>query len=343
MSSEAPSWAQMLGRMAAFGVRTARGVTRYREPRGGDDEGRVDEGGCRFWYAAPNSWRVEDQDGVLHVQDSEWTYLRDHDGRMQRMHRPGLGWATFGGHPATLFGADHDRVERFTRADDFSVPMGPAVPVEVAGRPCWEFTLAPPENTPRKPHPLRIAVDDATGTVLRLEVPELQAYVTVTEFEPDVDLYPALFTWDGPVATDHEDELAAMRQGHEWLEQQDLPVPRWWPAGAGDRPRQECQPGSPTAPARVIRTPAHSASTWRSPGTRLSPDGPSVVNHRGTGRTSQAGGTRTSGRTADGSGAWPLTSHSRKTSWLRWWAQSRPNRPEAPHENLTGPARFAAN
>jgi hypothetical protein len=238
MSSEAPSWAQMLGRMAAFGVRTARGVTRYREPRGGDDEGRVDEGGCRFWYAAPNSWRVEDQDGVLHVQDSEWTYLRDHDGRMQRMHRPGLGWATFGGHPATLFGADHDRVERFTRADDFSVPMGPAVPVEVAGRPCWEFTLAPPENTPRKPHPLRIAVDDATGTVLRLEVPELQAYVTVTEFEPDVDLYPALFTWDGPVATDHEDELAAMRQGHEWLEQQDLPVPRWWPAGVAYSTRQ---------------------------------------------------------------------------------------------------------
>jgi hypothetical protein len=229
MSQEAPSWAQTFGRMAAFGVRTATGAIRYRDPRHVDDDGRVEEGGCRFWFAAPNSWRVEDQDGVRHVQNSQWTHLRYHDGRMQRMPTPTTSWSTFG-HPATLFGTPRDRVERFTRADDFSVPMGPAVPVEVAGRLCWEFTLAPPA---RKPHPLRIAVDDATGTVLRLQVPEAEGYVMVTEFHPDVELDPALFSWDGPVATDHEDELAAMRQGHEWLEQQDLPVPRWWPAGVG--------------------------------------------------------------------------------------------------------------
>jgi hypothetical protein len=29
-----------------------------------------------------------------------------------------------------------------------------------------------------------------------------------------------------------------MRQGHEWLEEQDLPVPRWWPAGVGYSTRQ---------------------------------------------------------------------------------------------------------
>jgi len=233
ITQEAPTWAQTLGRMAAFGVRTATGVTRYRDPRHVDDDGRVEEGGCRFWYAAPNSWRVEDQDGVCHVQDSEWTYLRDHAGRMQRMPGRTLGLATSNGHPATLFGTVEDRVERFTRADDFSVPMGPPVAVEVAGRRCWEFTLAPPPNHPRKPHPLRIAVDDATGTVLRLEVPELQGYVVITEFQVDVDLDPALFSWDGPVATDHEDELAAMRDSDEWLREQELPVPRWWPAGVG--------------------------------------------------------------------------------------------------------------
>jgi hypothetical protein len=234
MSQEAPTWAQTLGRMAAFGVRTATGAIRYRDSRHVDDDGQGEEGGCRFWFAAPDSWRVEDQDGVRHVQDLDWTYLRDHDGRMQRMQTPTMAWSTFG-HPATLIGSPHDRVERFTRADDFSVPMGPPVSVEVAGRPCWEFTLAPPA---RKPHPLRIAVDDATGTVLRLEVTELDGYVTVTEFHPDVQLDPALFTWDGEVATDHEDELAAMQQINEWLEQQALPVPRWWPAGMGYSTRQ---------------------------------------------------------------------------------------------------------
>ena len=103
MSGRAPSWAQTLARIAAFAVRTAAGVTRYRGPRH-VDEAQVAEASCRLWYAAPNSWRVEDQDGAYHVQDSEWTFLRDHAGRMQRLHSPSLGWASFGGHPTTRFG-----------------------------------------------------------------------------------------------------------------------------------------------------------------------------------------------------------------------------------------------
>lgn len=233
MDREPPSWAQALGRIAAFGVRTAVGVVEYRQPVDADEYGQDEEGSCRFWYAAPRSWRVEDQAGVRHVQDSEWAYLRRPGGGMLRLHRPTMGFADFGGHPATLLGNDDDRVERFTRGDDFSVPQGPPVPVEVADRPCWEIRLAAsPENT-SKPHLLRVAVDDATGAVLRMQVPELGAHVTAVEFHPDVELEPALFTWDGPVEEDHEDELAALRRSEEWLAEQQLPVPRWWPDGVG--------------------------------------------------------------------------------------------------------------
>jgi hypothetical protein len=113
---------------------------------------------------------VEDEGGVRHVQNDEWTYVRDGAGRMQRQPTSSIFWSFGGGHPAVLLGNAQQRHERFSDTDDFCVPIGAASAVEVAGRLAWEFALRPP---PRKPHPLRVAIDDETGAVLRMAIPEL--------------------------------------------------------------------------------------------------------------------------------------------------------------------------
>lgn len=55
---------------------------------------------------------------------------------MQRLPLAPTSWHFDTGHPWTLFGQPDERLRRFTDPDDFSVPMGPGVPVEVAGRRC---------------------------------------------------------------------------------------------------------------------------------------------------------------------------------------------------------------
>lgn len=232
MSVESPSWAQMLGRLAAIGFRNARGIVRYDIPTG---NGSAEQGSCEFWFAAPNRWRVEDDAGVLHVQGGEWLYVRDRDGRMQRLPLATTSWHFDTNHPWTLVGRPDERLRRFTDPNDFSIPMGPGVPVEVAGRRCWEFTLTPP---PRKPHPLRLALDDLTGTVLRMAVPELGSIVVAERIETDVEVADDMFFWTEPYATTWLDERTHWRRTREWLEQQQLPVPRWWPTGVAYSPMQ---------------------------------------------------------------------------------------------------------
>ncbi|HSF26958.1 MAG TPA: hypothetical protein VLC50_05510 [Actinomycetes bacterium] len=238
MGAETPSWSQMLGRMAGFGARTATGALRFRDPgipADADAPERAEprEGTCRFWYAAPDRWRVEDERGVWHVQDDHWINLRDDQGRMQRLPREGTIWGFALGHPQYLFGSSNDRLERFTRDNDFSLPMGPATAVTVAGRSAWEFVLAPP---PHKPHPLRVAFDDATGVVVRMAVPELSFLIEITELAVNLELDAQTFTWTGPVATDQYDDIVGQARAREWLEQQRVPVPRWWPDGLGYSP-----------------------------------------------------------------------------------------------------------
>jgi hypothetical protein len=218
--------------MAAMGFATARGVIRYREPRDDDDSGTGGhvESTSRFWFRAPDSWRVEDERGVVHVQDATWFFLRDAEGRLQRMPRAMTSWHFGDGHPTELLGTAEDRGRRFTDADDFSVPLHPGVAVLVAGRRAWEYVLAPPA---RKPYPLRVTVDDETGAVLRMAVPEADSVVEMTEFEPDVPVEDALFTWDGPAATDWMAEREDDARAQKWLRDRRLPVPRWWPAGVG--------------------------------------------------------------------------------------------------------------
>lgn len=224
MASTPLTWAQAMGRMAAVGYRTARGSVRYRLP---DRDGRP-TGTYRFWHAPPGRWRVEDESGLVNVQDGRQRVVRDDAGTMQRLDQQGSSYSFGIGHPASLLGDESDRVERFCRADDFSVPIGDGIPVTVAGRPCWEFALAPP---PRKSHPLRVTVDDATGAVLRLAVPEAGMVVEAERFEVDVEIPAETFAWDGPADATWADERRRGVAAQEWLGRQLLPVPRYWPRG----------------------------------------------------------------------------------------------------------------
>ncbi|GGC08073.1 hypothetical protein [Cellulomonas carbonis] len=224
MSDGAPPWNHVVGRMAAVGCRTARGELRYREPGGGPDDDAT-EGTTRFWHAAPHLWRIEDDDGVRYVRGPDGTFVRSGGRAMQRLSPNAIVHLGGPGDPTLLLTGT---VERFTDRDDFSVPLGLGAEVRVAGRRAWEYVLAPP---PHKPHPLRVAVDDETGTVLRLAVPEAGVLVEMTAFEPDVEVPDGTFGWDGLVRTDLAAEIAADDERRRALSEMHVPVPRWWPDG----------------------------------------------------------------------------------------------------------------
>ncbi|WP_155855356.1 hypothetical protein [Actinotalea ferrariae] len=234
-SGATPSWAQLVGRMAAAqGCGSARGEMRYRDPDL-HDRREARTGTVRFWYATPNRWRLEDDAGVRLVQGPEHSYHRDEKGRLQRR-SPEVLYGYDLTHPARLFDAT-DIVTGVGGFDGF-VPAGAPVPVEAIGRAAWEVRLEPP---PHKAHGATIVVDDATGVVLRLAAEGVGALAEMTSFEPGVDVDPARFEWDGPYATDVEDELTRMRARNAWLQSQRFPVPRWWPTG----PRVHAHDGDP--------------------------------------------------------------------------------------------------
>lgn len=224
MGSRSLSWAEAYGRMQAVGFQSVTGRLLYRIPQGK----KVDEGETRFWHVVPDRWRVEDEQGVWHLHDGRRLLVRSGD-QMQEM--PANAAIYYGeGHPQELLGTRHEMGGRFSDTDDFSIPLGPGEQVEVAGRRAWEFRLAPPK---RKPHPLAISIDDVTGAVLRMAIPEAGYLIEMAEFIPEADIADETFDWQGPISTDHlrqrEEELAKRR----WLEEQRFPSPRWWPAGFG--------------------------------------------------------------------------------------------------------------
>jgi hypothetical protein len=221
MIDEEPSWPEALGRLQAAGFRTAAGTIRHTLPGG-------EPGELRFWHEVPDRWRVEDEQGVRHLADGRRELVRTGDGMEDfslAAMRHGLP------HPQGLFGVRAGRgTVEFDWLRDFPVPDGPGVAVEVAGRRAWEFTLPAAEaKRARKPYPLRVAVDEATGTVLRLAIPEAGYVVELTEFT--VDGAPPSFAWDGPVSTRHADERAAAERVRHWLAEAALPMPHWWPHG----------------------------------------------------------------------------------------------------------------
>jgi hypothetical protein len=110
--------------------------------------------------------------------------------------------------------------------NDFTSLTGPIQAIEFLDRPAWEFELAPPSH---KPFPLQVIIDAETGLVLREGNRDFDSVTEWTEFEIDVDLPEALFTWDG--LTQSLDEAGADRRAeHErdmaarlaWLEERGL-------------------------------------------------------------------------------------------------------------------------
>jgi hypothetical protein len=209
--------------MQAVGFHTATGVINCRVP----EEASV----LRFWHQVPDRWRVEDDQGVWQIADGQRQLVRN-DGGMEDVSRMFL---TFGQrHPSTLLGVRRDRGVDFDWLRDFATPTGPGSPVTVAGRPAWEFALeSVSTKRERKPYPLRVAVDEATGTVLRMAMPEVDYVIELVEFTPDTELPEDVFSWDGPVSTRREDERAEHERARRWLDEAALPMPRWWPRGFG--------------------------------------------------------------------------------------------------------------
>ncbi|MFI5585948.1 hypothetical protein ACIA5G_13000 [Amycolatopsis sp. NPDC051758] len=222
MTEGVPTWPEVFGRLQAAGFRTVTGVIRYRVP--GDGEGEL-----RFWHEVPGRWRVEDEHGVRHVTDGRRELVR-RDGRLEDLSHTGFHHGL--PHPQSLFGLRLGGRVEFDWLRDFPAPERPGEPAEVGGRQAWEFALPAVEHKrARKPYPLRVAVDQATGAVLRLAVPEGDYFVELTEFTVDGELPPDVFTWAGPVSTRLADERAEAERVGRWLAGAELPMPRWWPRG----------------------------------------------------------------------------------------------------------------
>ncbi len=123
--------------------------------------------------------------------------------------RVSLGWA----------GAEFVRRLPASRweGDDFTRVSGPITAVEFLGRPAWLFELAPP---PRKPYPMQLTVDAATGVVLRQANRDFGSYHEWVSLEIGADLPAELFVWTGKSQpprdhdAEHEADLAGRRA---WL------------------------------------------------------------------------------------------------------------------------------
>ncbi len=213
----------MLGRVAAVAFETAAGTVSWRDP----DEEQSRDGTVDFWFEQPENYRCEDTDGLVFLSNESETLVRDPEGLIQRP--PAGTIASFDWHPKELLGRP-DVARSFTERDDFSRPTGPATLDTVAGRRCWRFVLEPP---PHKPAELEVAVDDQTGTILELRSRGVDAWTTLTRFEPNVQLAPELFQYDGAVAQDWVRESEDRDRLHQWEQRRSWPVPRYWP----DSPR----------------------------------------------------------------------------------------------------------
>ncbi|MFE3544870.1 hypothetical protein ACFXK0_18070 [Nocardia sp. NPDC059177] len=106
--------------------------------------------------------------------------------------------------------------------DDFTTPTGPVGVTTFLGRPAWTVELAPP---PRKPYPIQLVVDRATGIVLQQRSDSAGTVLDEwSELTVGAELDDALFGWAGPVRTraDEQQRLRARREAEaeaqrEWF------------------------------------------------------------------------------------------------------------------------------
>lgn len=236
-ATRVPTVAQLAARMAdAHSCGTARGELRYRVVEK-DAAGRADDGearSVRFWFAAPRWWRLEDDDGVRRLQGPAHSYYRDQHGRLQRR-GPDVQYGHGLSDPARYF----DAADLLTGAGATHglVPRGEPRPVEVDGRSGWEVLLEPAPDAAGAREVLTLVVDDDTGVLLRYAVAGHGVLGEITRLETGGAIDPTTFVWDGPYATDLEEELARREATHRWLDSRQFPVPRWWPTGPASHAR----------------------------------------------------------------------------------------------------------
>lgn len=236
-STRVPTVGELAVRMAAArACGTARGELRYRvvEPDAAPGSADGETRSVRFWFAAPRGWRLEDDDGVRRLQGPEHSYHRDQQGRLQRR-GPDVQYGHGVGDPARYF----DAADLLTGAGATHgfVPHGVPRAVELHGRSAWEVRLEPPPDAQRTRSALTLVVDDDTGVLLRYAVAGHGVLGEITDLETGVAIDPTTFVWDGPYATDLEEELARREATHRWLDAQRFPVPRWWPTGPASHAR----------------------------------------------------------------------------------------------------------
>lgn len=133
--------------------------------------------------------RCEDLSGaVVYIAGVQTVWQRDASGTLDVSSRED-DWFSI---PDDFeFGARRPDADRWD-GDDFTHPTGPPREVSFLGRPAWEIELAPPA---RKPHPMQITVDKATGLVLREGNAALGVATEWVSLEFDSELSDDLFVW----------------------------------------------------------------------------------------------------------------------------------------------------
>jgi hypothetical protein len=138
----------------------------------------------RFWFAPPDSWRIEDESGRLRWLANDAGYYRprsDGAGAGFEPRQPGV-W-----HSGDMTAPTLIRPRDLLRPidDDFTRPLGPVEVVEFLGRQAWQVLLAPP---PHKPRPVWQVLDAVSGVTLAYRDPDGAAVVEFTAIETGADV-----------------------------------------------------------------------------------------------------------------------------------------------------------
>ena len=199
----------------------------------------------RVWFAPPNQWRVEDDDGVSLVAGPRWTYRRV-EGRLERSAAPSTpridtGTVNAWNHmprgllvlyrdwPApepepevSRHGTSRRPVAGFMPAggrapEPTYLPLGPAEQADVRGRNGWTVSC---EKTRTAPYRQKVTwtFDDETGVVIGCNVGAQFSTVEVADLVVTDAFGPEVFTYDGPyidsAVAEREREQERSRETH---------------------------------------------------------------------------------------------------------------------------------
>jgi hypothetical protein len=221
-----PSWETLRQRLPTLTCRTIQGVVVFDVARDDGEEG-APTGEYTFWHdVGRNLWRIEDEHGPTLIAGSVWTYQREVGRGFQRTPSQEHGpTSSAGADPLSLLAGPWARATRFLE-HGFSIPRGPITVSTVARRPCWQILLAPPG---REQHEMIVDIDQATNAVLSERIPDAGFTVAAIEVTIDAPIPDSMYEWDGPFSTSDWDEYLDLEAGQEWLGNNAVPVPQWWP------------------------------------------------------------------------------------------------------------------